>query len=105
MTETLPTWAMLLAAVIGSGATGTFTAWLLKRFDKPTVLDRAVRELLLCRLEDLRHEMVADHHGVADEDLKGRSQRLYDLYHEMGGNGHGTALNQDIQQAPIAPRQ
>lgn len=82
----------------------TLTAWMLKRFDRTSVLEQAVRELLLCRLEDLRAEMVA-RDGIADEDLKGRSQRLYDVYHELGGNGHGTALNDDIQSAPIAPRQ
>ena len=64
-----------------------------------------MRELLLCQLEDLRREMVIEHDGVADEDLKARSQRLYDSYHSLGGNGHGTALNNDIQSAPIAPRQ
>ena len=55
--------------------------------------------------ELLRREMVIEHDGVADEDLKSRSQRLYDSYHSLGGNGHGTALNEDIQSAPIAPRQ
>ena len=64
-----------------------------------------LRELLLCQFEDLRREMVIEHDGVADEDLKSRSQRLYDSYHSLGGNGHGTALNEDIQSAPIAPRQ
>lgn len=64
-----------------------------------------LRELLLCQLEDLRREMVIEHDGVADEDLKSRSQRLYDSYHSLGGNGHGTSLNNDIQSAPIAPRQ
>ncbi|MEQ3065264.1 hypothetical protein AAA019_10430, partial [Bifidobacterium longum] len=54
--------------------------------------------------EDLRREMVIEHDGVADEDLKSRSQRLYDSYHSLGGNGHGTSLNDDIQSAPIAPR-
>ena len=57
-----------------------------------------------CQLEDLRREMVIEHDGVADEDLKSRSQRLYDSYHSLGGNGHGTSLNDDIQSAPIAPR-
>ena len=52
----------------------------------------------------LGREMVIEHDGVADEDLKSRSQRLYDSYHSLGGNGHGTSLNDDIQSAPIAPR-
>lgn len=104
MTDAIPVWLTLVGMILGSGATGTLTAWMLKRFDRTSVLERAVRELLLCRLEDLRAEMVA-HDGIADEDLKDRSQRLYDVYHELGGNGHGTALNDDIQSAPIAPRQ
>lgn len=61
-----------------------------------------MRELLLCRMEDLRREMV-DHDGIADEDLKARSERLYDSYHALGGNGHGTMLNNDIQTALIRP--
>ena len=48
--------------------------------------------------------MVIEHDGIADEDLKSRSQRLYDSYHSLGGHGHGTSLNDDIQSAPIAPR-
>lgn len=103
MNETIPVWLTFVGMVLGSGATGTITAWMLRHLDNTSVLDQAVRELLLCRLEDLRAEMVAND-GIADEDLKGRSQRLYDVYHELGGNGHGTSLNNDIQSAPIAPR-
>ena len=47
--------------------------------------------------------MVHDHHGVADNDFKLRAQRVYDAYHGLGGNGHGTQINNDIQNAPIAP--
>ncbi|MBT1171259.1 hypothetical protein JS536_08980 [Bifidobacterium sp. SO4] len=65
--------------------------------------NEGVRELLLCKLESLRHTMVLNG-GIADDDLKARAQRLYDIYHQMGGNGHGTELNRDIQRAPIAPR-
>lgn len=103
MTGTIPVWLTFVGMILGSGATGTITAWMLKHLDKPTLLEQAVRELLLCRLEDLRAEMVAND-GIADEELKGRSQRLYDVYHGLGGNGHGTSLNNDIQNAPIAPR-
>lgn len=67
------------------------------------LISDGVRELLLCKLESLRHEMVMAG-GVADDDLKARAQRLYDIYHQMGGNGHGTELNRDIQRAPIAAR-
>ncbi|KLN89566.1 hypothetical protein LMG11583_0303, partial [Bifidobacterium bifidum] len=28
----------------------------------------------------------------------------YYAYHGLGGNGHGTQVNNDIQNAPIAPR-
>lgn len=67
------------------------------------LIGEGVRELLLCRLESLRHEMVVAG-GIADDDLKARAQRLYDIYHQMGGNGHGTQLNLDIQRAPIAAK-
>lgn len=63
-----------------------------------------VRELLMSKLEGLRHTMVHEQHGIADDDFKSQAQRVYDCYHALGGNGHGTALNNDIQQAPIAPR-
>lgn len=75
---------------------------LMRRWGRAII--NGMRELLLCQLEDLRREMVIEHDGVADEDLKSRSQRLYDSYHLLGGNGHGTSLNDDIQSAPIAPR-
>lgn len=66
-------------------------------------LIRGVRELLLCKLEELRADMV-HHQGVADDDIKERSQRIYECYHALGGNGHGTGINEDIQRAPIEPR-
>lgn len=69
------------------------------------LLSDAVRELLLCKLETMRRHMVYDNNGVADDSEKGQAQRIYDIYHAMGGNGHGTALNDDVQRAPIAPKQ
>lgn len=90
----------LVPFICGGVATVLGLMW---RWGKAMV--NGLRELLLCQLEDLRREMVIEHDGVADEDLKSRSQRLYDSYHSLGGNGHGTALNEDIQSAPIAPRQ
>ena len=90
----------LVPFICGGVATVLGLMW---RWGKAMV--NGLRELLLCQLEDLRREMVIEHDGVADEDLKARSQRLYDSYHSLGGNGHGTALNNDIQSAPIAPRQ
>ena len=89
----------LIPAMCGGAVTVLALAW---RWG--TAMINGMRELLLCRLEDLRREMVYDNHGIADDDLKSRSQRLYDSYHALGGNGHGTALNQDIQSAPIADR-
>lgn len=68
------------------------------------LLSEAVRELLLSKLETIRRHMVFDDDGVADDATKKESQRIYDIYHAMGGNGHGTALNNDIQTAPIAPK-
>lgn len=68
------------------------------------LVDEALRTLLLCKLEQQQDTMVHDHHGVADNDFKLRAQRVYDAYHGLGGNGHGTQINNDIQNAPIAPR-
>ena len=85
----------LVPFICGGVATVLGLMW---RWGKAMV--NGLRELLLCQLEDLRREMVIEHDGVADEDLKSRSQRLYDSYHSLGGNGHGTSLNNDIQSAP-----
>ncbi len=49
---------------------------LMRRWGRAIV--NGLRELLLCQLEDLRREMVIEHDGVADEDLKSRSQRLWE---------------------------
>ena len=84
----------LVPFICGGVATVLGLMW---RWGKAMV--NGLRELLLCQLEDLRREMVIEHDGVADEDLKSRSQRLYDSYHSLGGNGHGTSLNNDIQSA------
>ena len=75
----------LVPFICGGVATVLGLMW---RWGKAMV--NGLRELLLCQLEDLRREMVIEHDGVADEDLKSRSQRLYDSYHSLGGNGHGT---------------
>ena len=95
--EQLVDW--LVAFLCGGAVT---VLGLMRRWGRAII--NGMRELLLCQLEDLRREMVIEHDGVADEDLKSRSQRLYDSYHSLGGNGHGTSLNDDIQSAPIAPR-
>ena len=42
--------------------------------------------------------------GIADNTAKRTAQLVYDSYHSLGGNGHGTQVNQDIQDAPIAPK-
>lgn len=67
-------------------------------------LSEGVCVLLLCKLEAMQAEMVANH-GIAGNALKARAQKVYDAYHALGGNGHGTQINRDIQDAPIAPRQ
>ena len=63
----------LVPFICGGVATVLGLMW---RWGKAMV--NGLRELLLCQLEDLRREMVIEHDGVADEDLKSRSQRLYD---------------------------
>ena len=68
------------------------------------LVDEALRTLLLCKLEQQQDTMGNDHHGFSDNDFKLRAQRVYDAYHGLGGNGHGTQVNNDIQNAPIAPR-
>lgn len=88
----------LIPALCG-GAVTLMGVWLMAG----KALVGGVRELLLCKLEELRVDMVHDG-GIADDDFKARSQRIYDCYHALGGNGHGTMLNQDIQLAPIEPR-
>mgnify|MGYP006870903839 FL=1 len=67
------------------------------------LVDEALRTLLLCKLEQMQREMVAND-GIADNTAKQTAQLVYDSYHSLGGNGHGTQVNQDIQDAPIAPR-
>lgn len=89
----------LVPALCGGVLTAMGLVWRWGR-----ALMAGVRELLLYQLEDLRIQMVLEHDGTADDDFKARAQRLYDCYHALGGNGHGTALNDDIQRAPIAPR-
>ena len=42
--------------------------------------------------------------GIAGNAAKRTAQLVYDSYHSLGGNGHGTQVNQDIQDAPIAPK-
>jgi hypothetical protein len=97
----------VIIAIIGSGGFGTLVAWGLRRVDKrgrDSPLSEGVRVLLLCKLEAMQAEMVANH-GIAGNALKARAQKVYDAYHALGGNGHGTQINRDIQDAPIAPRQ
>ncbi|EEQ56104.1 hypothetical protein BLIG_02234, partial [Bifidobacterium longum subsp. infantis CCUG 52486] len=57
----------LVPFICGGVATVLGLMW---RWGKAMV--NGLRELLLCQLEDLRREMVIEHDGVADEDLKSR---------------------------------
>ena len=127
MTGTIPVWATILVSVITTCG-GTVAGWVLRRIDqlgKPdpalsqrldqvdaslTQLDQrldplqdGVKTMLLCKLEQMQREMV-DAGGIADNDLKTRAEGVYATYHALGGNGNGTQVNQDIQDAPIAPR-
>ncbi|KFI49999.1 hypothetical protein [Bifidobacterium biavatii] len=102
MTETLPVWAVILTAVIGSGATGTFTAWILRRFEKPSALERAMRLILFLRLEEINDQQVEDGH-VCPIHVKERAEQIYSAYHDLGGNGLGTAMIEDIRDAHIKP--
>ena len=70
---------------------------------KSDAMQTGVRVLLLCKLEQMQREMVAND-GIADNTAKRTAQLVYDSYHSLGGNGHGTQVNQDIQDAPIAPK-
>jgi hypothetical protein len=102
-----PTLIPVIIAIISSGGFGTLVAWGLRRVDergRDSPLSEGVRVLLLCKLEAMQAEMVANH-GIAGNALKARAQKVYDAYHALGGNGHGTQINRDIQDAPIAPRQ
>lgn len=92
----------IITGLLGA-AVGAAVSWWRGSRRHDRALEAGVRELLLCKLEQLRAQMVAGG-GVADEDLKSRSQRIYDAYHGLDGNGHGTAINDDIQHAPIRPR-
>ena len=71
---------------------------------KSDAMQTGVRVLLLCKLEQMQREMVAND-GIADNTAKRTAQLVYDSYHSLGGNGHGTQVNQDIQDAPIAPKE
>ncbi len=70
---------------------------------KSDAMQTGVRTLLLCKLEQMQRDMVAND-GIADNTAKQTAQLVYATYHALGGNGHGTQVNQDIQDAPIAPR-
>ena len=59
---------------------------------KADAMQTGVRVLLLCKLEQMQRDMVAND-GIADNTAKRTAQLVY-----------GTQVNQDIQDAPIAPR-
>lgn len=102
MTETLPDWAVLLGAILGSGATGTIVTWLLNRFDHNGAQDNALRVLLFCQLEKINDRQVAAGH-VCPVHIKERAEQVYNAYHRLGGNGLGTQMIEDIRDAHIAP--
>ena len=68
------------------------------------LVDEALRTLLLCKLEQQQDTMVHDHHASPTMTSNSAPQTCLRRYHGLGGNGHGTQVNNDIQNAPIAPR-
>lgn len=90
-----------------TGLLGLLGGWLLSWWrserQRDRLLESGVRELLLCKLEQLRQEMV-ERGGYADDNVKARASRIYQAYQGLGGNGHGTQVNDDIQRAPAYPR-
>lgn len=95
--QSIVVWAV--TGVLGVAA-GWVASWWRGSRKRDRLLEEGVRELLLCKLEQLRQQMV-DAGGVADDLLKDRADRIYRVYAALGGNGHGTQINQYIQSAPI----
>lgn len=102
MTETISEWAVILTAVIGSGATGTLVTWLLGKLDHNGAQDNALRVILFCLLEDINDQQVRAGH-VCPIHIKERAEQIYTAYHRLGGNGLGTAMIEDIRDAHIKP--
>ena len=97
--QQLTVWAAGIITALG----GYMLGWWRGYRRKSDAMQTGVRVLLLCKLEQMQREMVAND-GIADNTAKRTAQLVYDSYHSLGGNGHGTQVNQDIQDAPIAPK-
>lgn len=118
MTETIPVWAVVLTAVIGSGATGTITAWVLERFSRKDMtitrdeLDAALADS--STIQDLQSKLDRDYERLESSERDRRELRLDVLrlelfshtrsrnqherqleagkeYIDLGGNGYGHA--------------
>ncbi|KFI92418.1 hypothetical protein BISA_0818 [Bifidobacterium saguini DSM 23967] len=118
MTETIPVWVVIVTAVIGSGATGTITAWVLERVSKRDMtitrdeLDAALADSSTIR--DLQSKLDRDYERLESSERDRRELRLDVLrlelfnhtgsrtqherqleagkeYIDLGGNGYGHA--------------
>lgn len=116
--DDLPVWAVMLSALLGSGATAPITAWLLRRFDRRerTItreeLDAALADSATIR--DLQSKLDRDYERLESSERDRRHLRLdvlrLDLfahtrsrtqherqleagkeYIDLGGNGYGHA--------------
>ena len=122
MTETVPVWAVILTAVIGSGASGTLVAWVLNHLDRKDRLltrddlDKAlegssvIKEILVkldrdwarlnqFELNQLRAELFAHTRSRTQHE---RQLEAGKEYVSKGGNGLGHArydwLTKDYEQ-------
>lgn len=102
MTETIPVWVTIIGMVLGSGTSSAIVAWLLKRFDRNSAQDNALRVLLFCQLEKINDRQVRAGH-VCPMAVKERAEQIYGAYHRLGGNGLGTQMIADIRDAHILP--
>lgn len=118
MTETLPEWAVILVAVLGSGAVGTVVSWALGRIDRRDRLltrddlDKALADSMVIREVNMKldrdWERFTDHDRRLDEitlnqlraelfgHTRSRTQHERQLeagkeYVARGGNGLGHA--------------
>ncbi|PWG60512.1 hypothetical protein [Bifidobacterium catulorum] len=125
MTETLPVWVTLAGFVLGSGATGTLAAWILRRIDRRDMtitredLDAALASSATIR--DLQAKLDRDFERLEASERDRRDLRLdvlrlelfahtrYRTQHErqleagkeyldLGGNGYGSARYEALKQ-------
>lgn len=87
MTETIPVWATILIAVIGSGASGTLIAWMLARIDRKDRLltrddlDQALAESTI--LKDVQSKLDRDYQRLEESERDRHSIKLAILRLEL----------------------